>query len=158
MSRREQVESRLDDGPATVEKMMGAFSLDAVDHAAQQGIELDYSESSLTQVEVILGKLEADRPKGLVKLFRKGPSQSDVETIAKLYGGYIGEVMRFEWGLGEWIIPEDGPFAGALVLEYGEAMTSPPAKVFKRIVDGPGDDVWYYYQVLKQGVTERTPQ
>jgi hypothetical protein len=138
--------------------MMSAFSLDAVDHAARQGVELDYSESSLTLVEEILGTLDAERPKGLFKLFRKGPSHSDFETVAKLYGGYIGEVMRFEWGMGEWIIPDEGPFAGALVLQYGEAMTSPPAKVFKRIVDGSGDNVWYYYQVLKQGVTERTTQ
>jgi hypothetical protein len=148
--RRHEVESRLDDGAATIEKMMSAFSLDAVDHAARLGVQLDYTEASLEQVEAILGKLEAELPKGLAKLYRKAPSQSDIETVAKLYGGYIGEVMRFEWRVGEWVIPDDGPFAGALVLRYGDAQTSPPGKVFKRLTEGAGDNIFYYYQVLKQ--------
>lgn len=151
MSRRDDVEARAASGEPTVDTMMAAFSQDAVSHASTMGKELDYSEASLADVEGILGVFETERPKGIRKLFSKGPSQEDIETVCKMYGGYVGEVMRFEWGEGDWMIPEDGPFAGALVLKYGEAMTSPPAKIYKRIVDGPGDDVHYYYQVLKQG-------
>jgi hypothetical protein len=151
VSRRDEVELRAANGEPTVASMMAAFSQDAVSHAATLGKDLDYTEASLAEVEEILGVLERDSPKGMRRLFKKAPSQEEIETVCKMYGGYIGEVMRFEWGDGDWLIPEDGPFAGALVLNYGGSMTSPPAKVFTRLADGPGDDVYYYYQVLKQG-------
>ena len=156
MSRIDEVESRLGDGTdeATVEKMMGAFSIDAVNHAASMGVVLDYTEDSLQAVEDILARLEADRPKGLSKFYRKGPSEADIQTVAKLYGAYIGETIRFEWGVGEWVIPEEGPFQGALTLKYDEAMISPPAKVYKRITEGNVDNIVYYYQVFKQRFLE----
>jgi hypothetical protein len=138
--------------------MMAAYALDAADHAAQLGYELDFSEKSLHDVETALGRLHNDLPRGIRKVFSRGPNQTTIEKIAKMYGGYIGEVLRFEWAKGEWTVPEDGPFAGALCLSYdAESLTSPPAKAFKRIVDGPADDIWFYYQILTQGLTE-SPQ
>lgn len=151
MSRRKKVEALLDGGEATVAKMMAAYALDAADHAAQLGQELDFSEASLHDVEAVLGRLHGDLPRGIGKMFKRGPDPAKIESIAKMYGGYIGEVMRFEWGEGEWIVPEDGPFARALCLAYGtDSVVSPPAKAFKRIVDGPQDNIWHYYQVFSQ--------
>ena len=62
MSRREEVEARLESDIDPVGKMMAAYSLDAVDHAARQGITLDYSEASIDDVEAILARLEATWP------------------------------------------------------------------------------------------------
>jgi hypothetical protein len=155
LTRYQQVESRLD-GEPTVEKMMGAFSLDAVNHAATIGVVLDYTEESVDDVEAILARLEQSRPKGLARFFGKGPKESDLETMAKLYGGYIGEVMRFEWGGGDWIIPDEGPFKSSLVLKYDETLMSPPAKVYKRLTDGAEDNVAYYYQVFKERMVDHS--
>lgn len=158
MTRRIEVDAiAADDGSkATVGKMMAAFSLDAVDHAARNGRTLDFSEGSLHDVEALLAGLHNSIPGGFTRLLKRGPSPADIETVAKMYGGYIGYVMKFEWGEGDWILVEEGPFAGAICLAYGKgALTSPPSKAYKRIVDGPADDIWFYYQVLSQGRHEK---
>lgn len=155
MTRRTQIDALLATGTKSVGTMMAAYSLDAVDHAAQQGRTLDYSEGSLHDVEALLGFLHRELPSPAVRK-TQGPTDGEIETFAKMYGGYIGEVMRFEWQEGDWVIPEAGPFQGALCLRYGnDTLTSPPAKAFKRIVDGPQDDIYVYYQVLSQGRKER---
>ncbi|PTS88590.1 hypothetical protein DBR17_04365 [Sphingomonas sp. HMWF008] len=151
MTRREQIDALLATGEKTVATIMAAYSLDAVDHAAQLKRTLDYSEGSLHDVEAILGTLHRDLPAPQTRS-KSGPSDQQIETIAKMYGGYVGEVMRFEWGEGVWVVPESGPFAHALCLGYAkDALTSPPAKAYKRIVDGPADDIWFYYSVLADG-------
>lgn len=155
MTRREQIEALVTPGDATVTKMMAAYSLDAIDHASREGRTLDYSEGSLHDVEAMIAKLHNTMPGRTGMVLGRGPTDEQIATVAKMYGGYIGFVMRFEWGEGEWVVPEDGPFAKALCLQYGrDALTSPPAKVYKRVVDGPADNIWYYYQVLSQGRKE----
>ena len=149
MTREDQIEARAASGEATVDTMMADYSEDAVNHARTMGEILDYSVDSLKKVERILTKLADAQPKGIAKLFRKSPTQTDIEDICRMYGGYIGEVMRFEWG-GEWIIPDDGHYAGELVVKSGDSMVSPPAKVYKRLTGGPGQDIFRYYQVLTQ--------
>jgi hypothetical protein len=153
MNRGEEVQAAFEAGTASVGGTMAGYALDAVDHAAAQGVTLDFSEDSLRGVEAMLDRLAKKQPRGLAKLFKRAPSPDDIEIACKMYGGYIGEVMRFEWSGGDWLIPESGVFEGALVLRYGEGkMTSPPAKVYKRLVDGPSDDIWLYYGVLKAGL------
>ncbi len=148
MTRREEVEALLRSGAKTIGVMMAAYSLDAVDHASQQGRTLDYSVGSLSDVEAILGALHRELPPPAVRK-QSGPSDDVIETIAKMYGGYLGEVMRLEWREGEWIVPDSGPFANALCLHYGkDSLVSPPSKCYKRIVDGPEDSIVYYFQVF----------
>jgi len=79
----------------TVTDMMVAYAQDAVDHAkSSSSINLDYSPESIRQVEAVLDSLYAAIPRGLSRLFRHGPSQEDMFTMAKMSGGYIGEVVR----------------------------------------------------------------
>jgi hypothetical protein len=129
--------------------MMAAYAQDAVDHAkTAAGVTLDYSPDSIKQVEGVLETLYAATPRGLSRIFRRGPTQEDVATMAKMYGGYIGEVVRRTAG-GEWVLDtEIAPGETVISLRKGDQRIFPPAKVHKRLANGSEDSVWFYYQVL----------
>jgi hypothetical protein len=116
----------------TVADMMAAYAQDAVDHAkASAGVTLDYSPDSVRHVEDVLEK-----------------AYEDVATLCKMYGGYIGEVVRRAGG-GEWVIDTQiAPGQEVLSLRKGDAAVFPPAKVHKRLTNGAEDNVWFYFQVL----------
>ncbi len=131
---------------------MAAYALDAVDHARNNfGIDLDFTPGSVEKVEEILTKLCAARPTGfLAKLFRKGPSSDAVDLMAKMYGGYIGEVLRRRAGSGAWYF-DDKIMPGNTVygLECNGSKFWPQIKVHKRFANGPEDNVWFYYRYLE---------
>ena len=133
----------------TVADMMAAYAQDAVDHAkTAAGVTLDYSADSIKQVEGVLETLCAATPRGLSRIFRRGPTQEDVATMAKMYGGYIGEVVRRTAG-GEWVLDTEIAAGETVIsLRKGEQRIFPPAKVHKRLANGSEDNVWFYYQVL----------
>ena len=127
---------------------MEAYSLDAVDFAREHfGVHLDYSLESLRELDTILQRFHDDLPKGLSKAFKRGPSEEQVAQHAKTWGGYLGEVIRRRWG-GTWVLPEEGPFAGAICLEVGDTLISPPSRTAKRMMNGPEDSVYDYASVL----------
>jgi hypothetical protein len=128
----------------TVADMTAAYALDAVDHAkSAANLELDFSEASVARVEAILTQLHDALPKGfLAKLFRRGPSNDDILTMSKMYGSYLGEVIRKTRG-GEWALID-----GQVTLTNGDERVWPIAKVFKRIVNGSEDNVAVYFKVL----------
>lgn len=132
--------------------MMAAYAEDAVDHArSASGATLDYSSESIRKVEDVLAILYAVLPKSFFgRLFGRGPSAEDVSTMSKMYGGYIGEVLR-RMGRGEWVLdPEIVPGQQTISLRKGEARIFPPAKVQKRLTNGADDNVWVYLQVLSK--------
>lgn len=130
--------------------MMEAYAQDAVDFARERfQLNLDYSEESLQQIERILGQLHETIPKGVfAKLFKHGPSDTQIRQMAKMWGGYVGEVIRRRWG-GQWSTESEAQPGGVITLQIGGSEIYPPAKVFKRLTNGPEDNVWHYYQVLK---------
>jgi hypothetical protein len=136
----------------TVTDMMVAYAQDAVDHAqANTGVALDYSVDSVKHVEEILEQLHASLPRGLFgKLFGKGPTPETIDTIAKMYGGYVGEVLRRAAG-GEWSFDDEiVPGQKAICLSKGDARIWPTIKVHKRIANGSEDNVWFYLRVVMQ--------
>ncbi|MDF2922952.1 MAG: hypothetical protein K0R57_1866 [Paenibacillaceae bacterium] len=130
-----------------VKDMMIAYSEDAIEIANKMGIELDYSEESLKLVNDILEKYYQGIPKGIKKLFTKGPSNEQIVQMSKVWGGYVGEVIRRNLG-GEWGMSKN--FENAVSLMVNSAEVYPPAKVNKRIMNGKEDDIYFYYKVLKQ--------
>jgi hypothetical protein len=126
--------------------MTAAYALDAVDHAkGASSVELDFSEESVAQVEAILTQLHDAMPKGFfARLFGRGPSSDDVLTMCKMYGSYVGEVLRRAHG-GEWALID-----GQVTLTNGDERVWPMAKVFKRLKNGSEDNVAVYYKVLVQ--------
>jgi len=122
-----------------------AYAQDAVDHAkAAFDVDLDFSHESVERVEALLAQLHDALPRGFVsRLFRRGPSDEEVETMAKMYGCYVGEVIRRTAG-GVWILDPDT----YLTLTKDDARVFPPMKVHKRLHNGPEDNVWAYFSVL----------
>lgn len=135
---------------------MQAYAEDAVDLAHEQfETDLDYSEASVQKVEMILATLHNSLPKGwLSRLLRRGPSDENVRQMARIWGGYVGEVMRRQWG-GEWVTETEAQPGIVLTLRIGSTDLFPPAKVYKQLINGPADSVWFYYQVLKKDMAKR---
>lgn len=102
----------------SIAEMMSAYAQDAVEYAQRSfDIPLDYSEGSVQQVEPILAKLLETIPKGAPgKLFTKGPSQHELDQMTKMFGGYVGEVIRRAWG-GRWKL-ESAAFPGQQVITF----------------------------------------
>jgi hypothetical protein len=126
---------------ARVAEIALAYAEDAVDIAARNfGICLDWSESSIRLVERMLEELHNQMPEAQ-------PDEETILTFAKMFGSYIGEVLRRHHG-GEWGIIT---FAGqqAPGLQYGRGSWCWPwDKAYKRLVNGPEDNVWHYYLAL----------
>jgi hypothetical protein len=124
-----------------IQKIVEAYSLDAVDFAANKfNIKLDWSDASVRQIETILDTFHRD-------LGNSHPTEEQITQIAKIFGSYIGEVFRKNHG-GQWGIVElngqrfpglQSP-AGSLFWPFGRARN--------RMVNGNDDNVWDYYQEL----------
>ena len=126
--------------------MMSAYAADAVDFARQRfSVSLDYSHASVEQVESIAEKLFQAQPKGFIgKLFKKAPSEQELQTVCKMLGGYIGEVLRRSKG-GEWALNQE---FSAIGIQSGESWLFPPAKVHKRLTNGSEDNLWSYFRMV----------
>ncbi|MCB1008327.1 MAG: hypothetical protein KDB94_05455 [Acidobacteria bacterium] len=136
----------------TMNDMMEAYALDAVDHAKQaMGVDLDFSPESVRKVESILATMFEARPKGfLSRLFSKGPSPELLDTFSKMYGAYVGEVLRRAGG-GEWFVDtEVAPGHRVIGLRKGDGRIWPTAKVGKRLTNGSEDNVWHYFQIIRE--------
>ena len=136
----------------TVNDMMSAYAEDAVEVALQGfGVKLDYSESSIELVEQILGMYYQTIPKGFfARLFKSKPSTEELSQVSKKFGGYIGEVFRRSHG-GEWgFNHEISPGSIIISLCKDDLQIFPPTKVYKRLTNGPEDNVWSYFRVIQQ--------
>ena len=103
-------------------------------------VHLDYSENSLQEVEHLLGRLHDDMSKS---------DANKIEGMAKIWGGYFGEVVRRHFG-GEWSI-EKYPAGDFLIvtLNVNGARLFPSMKVHKRLTQGSGEDIWNFYQSVR---------
>ena len=104
------------------------------------GEQLDFTPDSLDAIERMLSKLH-----NTFKYTSSGLNDEQLAAAAKLWGVYIGEVIRRFYG-GQWA-------AGGgddLTLAIGEATVSPIAKARKRIVDGPTENIRYYFSSIEK--------
>ncbi|GLX70262.1 hypothetical protein [Paenibacillus glycanilyticus] len=128
--------------------IMLAYAEDAVEVASGLGVELDYSEASLTELDAILERYHLSIPRGWKKIFRRGPSEEQITQISKMWGGYLGEIIRANLG-GNWGLSDQFEDAIALKFDGEDTEIYPPAKVYKRIMNGSEDHVAGYYQMIK---------
>ena len=103
------------------------------------GEALDFSAESLEGVERIMNKLH--------KQAKEAPADqkltdAQITELSKLWGIYVGEVIRRYYG-GQWSLVDGVPD-----LALGGKQASPLAKVRKRIVDGPMDNLKYFFQSI----------
>ncbi|MFD1136687.1 hypothetical protein [Paenibacillus urinalis] len=142
----------------TVADMMKAYAEDAVELAEKLGVKLDYSEDSIMSLEGILQRYHEELPRGVRRMFSRGPSEQEKIQMSKAWGGYLGETMIRHLG-GEWQRSSVSEDTIALVVskvidgeEYPHEIY-PPSKVYRRIINGPEDNVWHYYLVLKEDLS-----
>jgi hypothetical protein len=108
-------------------------------------VALDFSADSLDAVEAILGQLHALNAQAAPG---QGASEEQIADAARMWGVYLGEVVRRRYG-GTWSLGADG----VLALSIGGATVFPLTKAHKRIVDGPSDNVKFYFNALAKVIS-----
>ncbi len=150
---------------------MDACAQEAVALARRQfGVELDFGEASLEQVEWILsriagwrsnslswellrrllGKAVTDRAENLIaRLQGREPPQRYIQDMSRIWGAYVGEVMRRRWR-GTWAEEEPAPADTMIALRVQRYALFPIGRVQARLEGGPEHSIWFYYRALKQ--------
>ena len=117
-------------------------------------IKLNFEEESLEAVDKILDHYYKNRPKGIGKLFRRGPSPELVNHMSMLFGGYAGEVIRRNCG-GQWKVDTEMiPDQEIIVLEVHGIKMLPTQEVFKCLCDGEGESVYVCYTKLMKKINQ----
>jgi hypothetical protein len=131
----------------TITDMVEAYAQDAVDWAKEAfQVDLDYSEASIEQLEMILDKTHSTMPRGILKWIF-GPRDRQVRQMAKMLGCYLGETMRKLLD-GKWLIADDPSTALNPVLVINGSTLWPVSRVYRRLRSGSEDNVWHYFLVL----------
>jgi hypothetical protein len=136
--------------PQDLDEIMQSYAEQAVAAARELEIELDYSEESVKQVENILERLD-----GAVRGGAPGaatsptPTDSGTEDLCKMWGGYLGEVVRRRWG-GEWVL-ETYPGGNVLTVALSTpgGTVFPSMKIYRRLNQGATENVWSFYCMLR---------
>ena len=132
-------------------KMMQSYAEDAVRMARQFHVDLDYTEQSLGQVERLLGQLHAELQNGNAADSAAIPQldQQRVDEMSRIWGGYLGEVVRRRFG-GEWTI-EKYPAGDFLIvtLNVNGAKVFPAMKIHKRLTNGAADNLLSFYENVR---------
>jgi hypothetical protein len=133
----------------SVAAMATTYAAQAVDAAREFGADLDYSEDSLKKLEDILSRMKQQ--------YADNPTQDQLDERCKMWGSYLGEVVRRRFG-GTWSI-ETYPGKGfaTLTLSVGGSKLFPSMKVHRRLTQGEDDDVWAFYKMVKARL-EASPQ
>jgi len=128
-----------------IQKIAEAYALDTVDLAKSQfGVQLDWSDASIENVEKALVKMHASYIASTPR-----PTQEQVMSFAKGFGSYVGEVYRRNHG-GEWgMVSLNGQKFPGLRTKAGTNFW-PWGRVANRITEGDENNVFDYYRVLLQ--------
>lgn len=131
----------------STQEMMTFLAAEAVKDAEKENqIKLDYSPQSIEKVEAVLSKIHEQ--------YTRDKSSIAINGLAMAYGAYIGEVIRKSEPGAKW--ERDHPVGGekSYPLHWiagGKAGESFPCGwCFKRITNGPEDNVWHKYQMIKE--------
>lgn len=157
-------------GEVTVEspgKLMETYAARAVEwmRGPDYEMELPFSEVGVRLLEDVPQWEEDGEKNGILEemtltkhLF---DGENPLETIAMLFGSYLGEVMRRTCG-GEWVAVDD-PSGESVALLVGGMHLFPHQKALHRLQeldDGEGDqnNVWDYFQTTKALATKTKRQ
>jgi hypothetical protein len=139
--------------PETIEEIVAAYDRAARDAAWQwRQTDFNHTKETIALLEEMLGELydELHRP-SLRKKIGLGTSDVDIEQWANLWGIYLGETLRTQFG-GEWIMGhEEAP--NLLGVEFTDGTTIfPTARVFRRLEQGAEQSVMDYYAMVVEEV------
>ena len=121
----------------SVAEMASAYAEQAVAAGRAFDALLDYSERSLRDVEAILSRLAGP------------PPVEDLTEACKMWGSYLGEVVRRRFG-GDWSIETyPGKDFATLTLSVGGNKLFPSMKIHRRLTQGSDDNIWLFYEMVK---------
>lgn len=125
---------------AGITEISEAYALDAVDFLREHArIDLDWTEKSIERMETVLASMHRSYLSG-----KPRPPEDKVMEFARMFGSYVGEVIRRnhggEWGMitmGGQEFPGLRQTSGGLIWPWGRARN--------RLVQGPEDNMYHYY-------------
>ena len=136
-----------------LDKMIAVYAQDAVESGKKFQKTLDFSEQSIQGVEDICAKLYNDIPRGMInKLFKSAPSEDEIVRMSLMLGVYIGEVIKKQFG-GNWTL-ETLNKSNTLVFTTNEIKIYPAVKVYKRLKNGPGENLYHYYRAISREISK----
>ncbi|HYL86325.1 MAG TPA: hypothetical protein VE263_19025 [Candidatus Angelobacter sp.] len=148
-----QVDSAMTNA-ASLDEQMAVCAQEAATLARDRyGITLDFSEASVKELESLLAGMHTSLPKAGDPA---RPSDQWLTGVAVTFGAYLGEIFRKNLG-GKWM-PQNPVAPGSLpaLNVLGNTLT-PCRKVLKRILEGPAENVAFFYNGACQIIRERTP-
>jgi hypothetical protein len=108
---------------------------------AEHSLELDYSPASIERVEQILGKIGDSH-------LQKPMSERELSIVSARWGAYIGETMK-RLRPGKWRRDSENIGANSMPVVFDSSNEAFPCSwAYKRIVDGPDDNVVFKFQVF----------
>jgi len=133
----------------SVEAMAHSYATAAVEMARDVfKIVLDYGENSLMEVDAILAQFAQDLPV-------RRPPADEIEEMCKVWGCYLGEVVRRRFG-GEWSIDTyPGKRFATLTLRVNGNNLFPSLKIHRRLTEGEKDSIWSFYKMVKEKLDGR---
>jgi len=139
--------------PETLEMLVEQYLVAARDAAVRwRSVPFDYMPATIDLLEEMLEELHQElNRKSVRRRFGLGASEVDVTQWANLWGIYLGETLRRQFG-GTWITGhEEAPTLLAVEFPDG-TVTFPTARVFRRLSDGAAENVVEYYQTVQREV------
>lgn len=109
--------------------------------AVKFDVDLDFSLASVEAVEQILAHLHDVSAKAAPG---QGATAAHIDGAVKIWGPYVGEVLRRAHG-GDWTLDRA---TGVITLNLKGAKAFPLEKVHKRLVSGDADNVAYFVKVM----------
>jgi len=128
--------------------LMASYAEDAVRHAQKTcSVVLDFSPQSVELLESNFERLIEPQPKGVLGRLL-GLGAPDRAMLARMYGAYVGEVIRRVHGW-EWAYERDlVPGAAVVCLRRGERTLFPLTQVEDRLRKGVEASLWLYYKAV----------
>ncbi len=118
----------------TMEQMIFEYAARAVEQARVEKVVLDFSEASVERLEQLV----------------RDADQQEIEEKAKMWGAYLGEVVRRKWG-GDWSIETyPGQQFATLTLTVRGAKLFPSMKIYRRMTQGASENLATFYQSVKE--------
>ena len=134
----------------TIADVMKAYARDAEHFAQNAGVSLDYTEKSLEDIDGILNQIAGES----VVAPKTSEEEEQLWTFAKIYGGYLGEVVVRNFG-GIWEM-SDNPDGTSRVILYSQGIQMfPLEKVYKRLAEDQFSGLSGYCRAIRAIIARR---
>jgi hypothetical protein len=145
--------------PEQIEFIIEDWSSHVRGLANMYGLELDETEKSVETIEKIAAGIHRNITKVSFnnfykKIFKKKLFDDNIDKVSKMLVSQLGKIIVGNLG-GSWIYDESFNTPGIVFPNNNRCF--PITKVYKRIIDGEGDNIEFFYKVTKQNISTGRP-